>query len=175
MDGCSWLLCSWITSRKVLLASKPSTDPRCSGVRTEPHRVRHTTLFFTHFIQIEWVPKPAQDSGRDNPHYESLLVVEVPETSEKSLIHNIIQRRTQPLAVILNMILYRYLYIIYSYFILFTFRALGVHKKQQSLSPPAAFTLDFREWKLIGIVGVVVFNTQAPKSHCLFSVKKAPN
>ena len=33
--------------------------------------------------------------GRDNPHYESLLVVEVPETSDAFfMIHNIIRRRT---------------------------------------------------------------------------------
>ena len=50
-----------------------------------------------------------QDSGQDNPHYESFLVVEGPETSEnpmQSLIHNIIQRCTQLLAVILFIILY---------------------------------------------------------------------
>ena len=60
------------------------------------------------FIQIVWVtrrvPQPVQDSGQNNPHYESLLVLEVPETSvnpTQSLIHKIIQRHTQLLAVIL--------------------------------------------------------------------------
>ena len=50
--------------------------------------------------------------GRDNHHYESLRVVEVPETSENPTpsfrVHNVIRKRTQLLAVILNILLYRY-------------------------------------------------------------------
>jgi hypothetical protein len=85
------------------------------------------------------VPEPVQDSGRDNPHYNSLLVVEVLETSEnptQSLIHNIIWRHTQLLAVILCIILY---YIdTYLNIILFTYRAPGVRKRQQSILLHAA-------------------------------------
>ena len=48
--------------------------------------------------------------GLDKHHYESLLVLEVSETSTPLFrIHNSIQRRAQLLALIL----YRYLYIIY--------------------------------------------------------------
>ena len=78
-------------------------------------RVRHSSLFFfNRLIQIERVtsrvPEHVQDSGRDNPRYESLLVVEVGYQRRpiQSLIHNILWRRTQLLAMILLIILYRY-------------------------------------------------------------------
>ena len=47
--------------------------------------------------------------GRDNPHHESLLVVETSENPTQSF-HNIIRRRTHLLNLVLYMILYRYLY-----------------------------------------------------------------
>ena len=83
------------------------------------------TLFFPCFIHILQVPRrvlePGQDSGQDNTNYQSLLVVEVQETSEnptQSLTHNIIRRRTQLLAVILYIKLYyidTYIYYIILY------------------------------------------------------------
>ena len=86
--------------------------------------VRHSRLH-------DFSPVSVQDSGRDNPHYESFLFVKVPETSNNlthSLIHNIIRKRTQIFAVILHIILY-YIdtYTLY-HVILFRYRAPGVRK-----------------------------------------------
>ena len=143
----SCLLNSWITypAQEKYRSQLQNPWPTRTVQASDPThtRVSHSTLFFTCFIEIVRVTRrvlePVQDSGRDNPHYNSLLVVEVLETSEnptQSLIHNIIWRHTQYLAVILCIILY---YIdTYLNIILFTYRAPGVRKRQQSILLHAA-------------------------------------
>ena len=103
---------------RVLFCKPPVPANCCSGVRPDTHPCPTQFPFFTCFIQIVRVtcrvPETVQNSGRDNPHYKALLDVEVPEMSEnptQSLIHNIIWRRTQLLAVILCIIFYIYIYI----------------------------------------------------------------
>ena len=164
MDGFSWLLHSWITYPAPEKSPSQSQNPR----PTWPAPVSDTVHYFSPVSsesvggKYPQVPKPVQDFSQDNPHYESLLVVEVPETSENLSAHSF----------------WPWYYIII-YYILFRYRAPGVSERQQSLLLHVAVHSGLQgvtaDWLLYYvpqgvnadrlIVGVVIFNPQAPKSH----------
>ena len=189
MDGFSWLLCSWITFPAPEKSRSLSQNPRPTRAKLCPSQ---------------------QDSDRDNPHYESLLVVEVPE----SWNHNIIWMRTQLLAVILYYIDTYILDLILLYYLdielrestrewtligcyvtsllgwpligcyvtslkgwmligcyvtsLKGWKLIGCYVTSlKGWTLIGCYVTSLKGWTLNGIVGVVVFNPQAPKSHCL--------
>ena len=99
-----------------------------------------------------------------------------PRTRKQSLIHNIIRRHTQLLAVILYIILYcldtNIYYIIWYKTATNTYSSCCIHAGLHGVNVPQGVNADLHCGSLFDIV---VFNPQTPKSHCLFSVKKAPN
>ena len=160
VDGFTWLLRSWIQHRRSLARNRKTRNRPALFRRPTRTLIRHSTLFFTHFIQIVYPRVPVHDSGRDSPHYESLLVVEVRrQRTRRSRKFIISSGGTQILAVILYIILY---YI--DTYILFRYSAPGAANCRE-WTLIGCYVTSLRELTLIGIVGVV--NPQAPKSHCL--------
>ena len=107
VGGFSGLLCSWTTYPAPEKSRSQSQNLRLTYAvqASDPTRirVRHSTLISIRFIQIVRVTRQAQTLAKIT-HTTSLFVVEGSKMSEnttQSLIHNIIQRRTQLLAVIL--------------------------------------------------------------------------
>ena len=149
MDGLSWLLHSWITypaPEKSRLQSQ-NPEPTRAVQASDPHLC--PTQSFSP-VSSKWCGSPVQDSGRDG-HYGSLLVVlyylgiELRESakslSRPAAIHSGLQGSERWLAVM--------------------FCPSGSERWL------AVMLFSLREWTLIGIMGVVAFNPQAPKIHCL--------